>query len=221
MIIIREDKPEEPRLFDINPARQLDYTRSPSGFVNLFNRLGNLIQEAIARAPFEQEPHTRTFALPLALDLTKGTDCEYLWGLSGSHRRILQDRGLEFGSLYNFRYGWLSVGNLIARNIRVRGSLRFTVLLPNPPYPAWMGVMLRAQGHMASSGHLALLRANGEVAFTQEVPGKGHEDVDIGNIEGFDSAVDGFIPFDIMLNETEWRISIGSVERTTRVSDLR
>jgi hypothetical protein len=220
VIIIREDNPEKPRLFDINPARQLDYTRSPSGFVNLLSNLGELIQEAIARAPFEQESRTTTLALPVALDLTTEGDCRRLWGLSGSHRRLLPGRGLEFGSLYNFRYGWVSVGNLIARNIRVRGDLCFASLLSNPPWPAWMGVMLRSQGHMASSGHLALLRANGEVALTREVPGKGHEDVDIGKIEGFDPTLERFIPFDITLNETAWSVRIGSVEHTTRVCDL-
>jgi hypothetical protein len=183
-------------------------------------KLGNLIQEAIARAPFDQEPGTTKLALPAALDLTTEADCRNLWGPSGSHRRILARRGLEFGSLYNFRYGWVSVANLIARNVRVRGKLRFTSLLPNPPWTAWMGVMLRSQGHMASSGHLALLRANGEVAFTQEIPGKGHEDVDIGKIEEFDPAQKGFIPFDITLNETAWSIRIGSVEHTTRICDL-
>jgi hypothetical protein len=56
VIIIREDNREEARLFDINPARQLDYTKSPSGFVTLMSNLGDLIQEAIARAPFEHVP---------------------------------------------------------------------------------------------------------------------------------------------------------------------
>src|ERR1700734_991771 len=35
VIIIPEDLPEEARLFDVTPARQIDYTRSPSCFNNL------------------------------------------------------------------------------------------------------------------------------------------------------------------------------------------
>jgi hypothetical protein len=134
VIIIREDNSEEPRLFDINTARQIGYTRStPSGFMNLMSKLGALIQETVARAPFKQEPATN-LAIPLALDLTTESDCRTLWGLSGAHRRILPGVGFEFGSRYNFRYGWVSVGNLIVRNVRVKGELRFTSPVSNPPY---------------------------------------------------------------------------------------
>ena len=219
VIIIREDNPEEPRLFDINPARQLDYTRSPGGYLNLLSKLGNLIQEAIARAPFEQEPMTN-LAMPAVLDLKAEGDCRKLWGLSGSHRRILPGVGLEFGSLYSFRHGWVSVGNLVARNVRVKGELRFTSLLPHPPYAPWLGVMLRSQGYMANSGHLAVLRANGEVARTQVDVDGSHKDVDIGKIEGFDPTHEGLVPFDVTINETAWNIRIGSVEHTVMISDL-
>jgi hypothetical protein len=220
VIIIREDNPEEARLFDINPARQLDYTKSPSGFATLMSKLIGLIQEAIARAPFEHVAVTTTFALPATLDLTTEADCRMLWGLSGAHRRILPGMGLEFGSLYIFKYGWVSVGNFTARNVRVKGEFRFTSLLPSPPYPPWLGVMLRSQGHMANSGHLALLRANGEVAITREVDGNRHEDVDIGKIEGFDPSREGFISFEVLMDESVWSLRIGSVEHATKISDL-
>ena len=100
-----------------------------------------LIQEAIARAPFEQKLATNA-AMPIVLDLMTESDCRMLWGLSGAHRRILPGVGFEFGSSYNFRYGWVSVGNFKARNVRVKGELRFTSPLPNPPNSPWMGVML-------------------------------------------------------------------------------
>ena len=176
VIIIREDVANEARLFDINPARQIDYTRSPSGFPRLYSKLLNVIQEAVVRAPFEREPSI-PLSLPAALDLTREADCRKLWGPSAAHRRILPEDGLEFGSLYNFRYGWVSVGNIIARNIRVKGEFRFSSPLQNTPYPPWIGVMLRSQGYMANSGHLAVLRANGVVARTQENEGKDHTDV--------------------------------------------
>ncbi len=217
VIIIREDNPEEGWLFDINPARQIAYTRSPTGFAHLMSRLGMLIQEAIARAPFMQQP-TTSLSIPLTLDLTIENHCKALWGLSGAHRRILPDVGFEFGSLYNFRHGWVSVGKLMARNVRVKGELRFTSPLSNPPYTPWLGVMLRSQGYLADSGHLALLRMNGEVAMTQPAPGRPHQDVEIAEIEGFDP--NQFVPFDISIDESVWSIRIGSVEHTTPIVDL-
>ena len=219
VIIIREDLPNEPRLFDINPARQLDYTRSPSGFSQLASKLVALIQDGIARAPFEQEPNV-PLSLPAALDLTKESDCRRLWGPSGAHRRILPGDGLEFGSLYNFRYGWISLGNVTGRNVRVKGEFRFSSPRHDAPYTPWMGVMLRSQGYLASSGHLAVLRANGEVARTQENEGKDHVDIDLGKIGGFDPQRKDFVPFEVSIDETEWRIQIGSVEHATKISGL-
>jgi len=219
VIIIREDTPAEPRLFDINPARQIDYTRSPSGFQGLAARLFALIQDGIARAPFEQ-PARPSLALPATLDLTKEADCRSLWGPPGAHRRILPGEGLEFGSLHNFRFGWTSVGNVIARNVRVKGEFRFSSPLPNAPYQPWIGVMLRSQGYLASSGHLAVLRANGDVAFTQEVGGTQHEDVGIGYIDGFDAGRNNLVPFDIAIDEKAWTIQIGSVKRTIEIPNL-
>ena len=219
VIIIREDAPSEPRLFDINPARQIDYSRSPSGFQALASRLVALVQEGIARAPFER-PRKSDVALPVALDLTKEADGSALWGLSGAHRRILPGTGLEFGSLHNFRYGWLSLGNVVARNVRVKGEFRFSSPLPNPPYPPWMGIMLRSQGYLASSGHLAVIRANGVVAYTREVDGVRHEDVEIGQREGFDPSRADFLRFDIAIDEESWRINIGTVTHEVKISEL-
>jgi len=220
VIIIREAQtPEEQRPFDINPARQIDYTRSPTGFQALLVKLAALIQEGIARAPFEQEA-TATFALPVALDLTSEADIKALWGPSGAHRRMLPNQGLEFGSLYNFRYGWLSLGNVVARNVRAKGQIRFATLHTKPPYPAWLGVMLRSQGYMANSGHLALLRANGVVAVRQEFEDGRPPDVDIGKINNFDPTSSQPIPFDVAINETSWTIRIGSVEHSTNICDM-
>jgi hypothetical protein len=73
---------------------------------------------------------------------------------------------------------------------------------------------------MANSGHLALLRANGEVAITREVDGHRHEDVDIGKIEGFDPTREGFISFEALMDESVWSLRIGSVEHATKISDL-
>jgi hypothetical protein len=220
VIIIREDNPEEEWLFDINPARQITYVRSASGFTNLWSRLGMLIQDAIARAPFGQQQPAPSPTMPLVLDLTTGSDPRVLWGLPGSHRRALPGKGFEFGSLYNFRYGWVSVGNLMVRNVRVKGELRFNSHMPNAPNPPWVGVMLRGQGYFANSGHMALLRTSGEVITVHPVEGQPHRDVIVGKIDGFDPRREGFIPFDVSIDESAWKVQIGSVTHTTRICDL-
>lgn len=181
-------------------------------------RLASLVQDAIARAPFERE-RPIDVSLPATLDLTHERNARVLWGPSGAHRRILDDRGLEFGSLYNFRYGWVSVGNLIARNVRVRGELCFSRTLDGAPYSPWMGVMLRSQGYFANMGHLALLRSNGEVARTEFAAGQ-HKDIDVGKIEGFDSTKRECVLFDVSIDEKVWKIHIGSVEHSAPISEL-
>ncbi len=218
VIIICEDRQDEARLFDINPARQVDYVRSPRGFVELQAKLGKLIQDGVARAPFEKAPKTE-LTLPISLDLTREEDGGSLWGPSGAHRRIIRDTGLEFGSLYNFRYGWMSVGDLIARNLTVSGEFRFSSPRQGTPYPPWIGIMLRSQGYHASSGHLAVLRANGEVAFTQEGEG-GHTDIDIGKLKDFDPHAPGFVPLEVMIDEQIWEIRIGSIAKRVLIRDL-
>lgn len=218
VIILREERPDESRLFDINPARQIDYRRTPGGFQQLTARLASLVQDAIARAPFEQESAAEV-SLPVTLDLTKERDARVLWGPSGAHRRMLDERGLEFGSLYNFRYGWLSVGNLIARNIKVSGEFCFSKTLKDASTP-WMGVMLRSQGYFANMGHLALLRSNGSVARTNESTDGTHADIDLGTIPGFDSSKREFVPFEISIDEQEWKVKIGSIEHSTPIADL-
>jgi len=83
VIIIRQSREEEPRLFDINPARQIDYTVSPLGFERLKNQLGHLIEEGISGAPFEREQFP-DLTPPVRLDLRCGTDDHGLWGPSGA-----------------------------------------------------------------------------------------------------------------------------------------
>ncbi|MCC6394531.1 MAG: hypothetical protein IT167_28305 [Bryobacterales bacterium] len=219
VIIIREDRSDEPRLFDINPARQLDYTRTLSGFQQLASRLVVLIQDGIARAPFDRDPNAAVI-LPASLDLTTEIDCRKLWGPSGAHRRMLRDFGLEFGSLYNFRYGWLSVGNIAIRNVRVSGEFRFSSPRHDAPYQPWIGIMLRSQGYLASSGHLAVLRADGSVARTQENGGNQHVDIELGQIDDFDPQAGKIVHFDVSIDEAEWRIRMGSVEHAAAISDL-
>jgi hypothetical protein len=100
VIILREEKPEEKHLFDINPRTHIEYTRTSSGFEVLKNKLRQTMFDTVAAAPFEDMP-TSSAQLPVLASLDNGQDCPDLLIPSPSHRRMLKDC-LEFGSLYSF-----------------------------------------------------------------------------------------------------------------------
>jgi hypothetical protein len=129
VIIIREDNPEEGWLFDINPARQIAYTRSPTGFAHLMSRLGMLIQEAIARAPFMQQP-TTSLSIPLTLDLTIENHCKALWGLSGGAQANIAGRRLRirFTLQFQARMGFSRKTYGTQRSSEGRTSLHFAAI---------------------------------------------------------------------------------------------
>jgi hypothetical protein len=78
--------------------------------------------------------------------------------------------------------------------------------------------MLRSQNYFANGGHMALLRLTGEVVTVRPVENQPHQDVIVGKIEPFDA--ERFVPFDVSIDENVWKVQIGSVEHTTRISDL-
>ena len=222
VIIIRENKPQEPRLFDILPARHIEYMRTPSGFQKLAKDLAMTIQGVLAAAPFDEIPK-REVKLPLSLPLTDGVDSPNLWCPGLAHRRILPGKYLEFGSLYNFRYSWITLADLRVKNVRVRADLLFSVARGNPMDLPWMGIMLRSQAYLADKGHLAYMRSDGSVWVTlelQEADGPKHENKQIGQIKGFDPTGREFVPFDISFDDSAWNVKIGPVEWSTSVGSL-
>ena len=124
VIILREESADERHLFDINPARHIEYTRTSSGFALLRKRLGEVMLQAVAASPFADVP-TATSEIPLTAKLDDGRDSADLWVPPISHRRMLEDC-LEFGSLYNFSQSWLALGGSKPAKVKVRAELRFT-----------------------------------------------------------------------------------------------
>lgn len=219
VIILRENNPHEARLFDILPARHIEYARTPSGFSKLTDDLFQTLQDLVASAPFVGE-YADPISLPLALKLTDGSDPSALWTPGMGHRRSL-GRCLEFGSVSNFRFGWLTVGDLRVRNVRVEADLAPSYLKTGKDDPdiPWFGVMLRSQGYLANYGHLAYVRSNGTVWITlEEDRGTRHTDIQIGTIDNWD--LGKFVHFDIAIDHREWRIKIGTVEHVRSVKEL-
>jgi hypothetical protein len=217
VIILREENSEEKHLFDINPARHIEYARTASGFEALKNKLRQTIFDGIAAAPFEDIP-TGSAQLPVLASLEKGEDCADLWVPSTSHRRMLGDC-LEFGSLYSFPRSWLAIGNMKVRNVRFRGELRFSERRETEQ-KCWMGINLRSQLFWANMGHLALLRSDGSVARTarkSEDPAT-HYDVELGKLNGYDPA--SFVRFEIAFDDQAWNIAVGSIKTRLPVQEM-
>lgn len=220
VIILREERSEERRLFDILPARHIEYTRTPSGFQKLAEALFTTINNVLASAPFEDIPK-RPASLPISLTLTDGEDPDILWSPGLGHRRILPGKYLEFGSIYNFRYSWLTVADLRLRNVHVKADLIFSVARGNPVNQPWIGIMVRSQAYLADKGHLAYMRADGSVWVTlEEENGTKHRDEQIGQIPNFDPTSLTFIPFDISMDDTAWKVNIGPVQWRASIESL-
>ncbi len=219
VIIIRESNPSERHLFDIIPARHLEYSKTPSGFNKLAQQLFFTIQEVIANAPFE-ETRAPKVDLPFSARFD-GRDSEVLLTPGMAHRRIMSGRYLEFGSLYNFRYGWLTLGDVQLRNVHVKTELQFSVVRNHPSLQSWIGVMVRSQGYLANKGHLLYVRSNGTVCVTLEQDaGAKHDDLEIGRLVNFDAAADIPLQVEVWFNDNEWAVKVGNVEWSRPVDKL-
>lgn len=220
VIIIRQDQPEEQRLFDISPARQIDYRLTPQGIKRLQQQLLATVQEGLTAAPFceTSPPH---FAFPTSIDFQSGRDVAVLWGPSMAHRRCMPEGYLEFGSLYNFRHSWLCAGDLSMRNVQVRAALRFCNPRQTVAHQPWIGVMVRSQGYLANFGHLAYLKGDGSIWVTlEEKAGQEHHDEQVGQLTGFSLADHDFLPFQVSMDEAKWRLGIADFRWERAISDL-
>jgi len=77
VIILREANPEEKLLFDINPARHIEYSHSFGGLEKLKADLFKLIHEALTAAPL-QPLEKLSVDLPFKMDFSNGRDCHIL-----------------------------------------------------------------------------------------------------------------------------------------------
>lgn len=227
VVLLRERFPEdapaaergdERWLFDIQPVRHIQYTRTQAGLLKLHHDLGQVLVDVVASAPFDDvvdEP----IQLPITLSLTDSMDSTILSTPGMAHRRIIPGLCLEFGSLNNFRYSWLSVGNLRVRNVHVEAELAFTRLGNPPKDQPWVGVMVRSQSFWANHGHLAYMRADGSVWVTLEKEA-GHHDELIGQMPGFEPQTNHFTRFDISIDDIAWKVTVGRVHWEAPVTIL-
>lgn len=216
VVILREANPDEPHLFDINPARHLEYHRTASGFQKLANQLHKTIFQALSAAPFEAIPDTQA-TLPFTAPLSDGRDSIHLWTPDIAHRRLLSNC-LEFGSLYVFPNSWLSFSNLKIRNVRVQADMKFTL---RRDVPCWIGIAVRSQLFWANRGHLIYLDSNGVVQRTvPENDLDNYHDEKIGQIDDFDPHSEEFVEFDVSIDEEALNVSVGPVQNSFAVRDM-
>jgi len=125
VIILRDKNDEKPRLFDINPPRHLEYEISFSGFQKLIRDLGVVVADVLASIPFQTPPRP-SVALPFRASLTDGKDAPELYTEDITHRRMLSDC-LEFGAPLNYRYSWMSLGDLRLSRVHVKAEIKVTL----------------------------------------------------------------------------------------------
>lgn len=211
VIVIRERTSEattEQWLFDIQPVRHLTYIRTHRGLGLLTKELGQVLIDVVAAAPFEQvDP--QSVQIPTTFDLSTSDPPELLTP-GPAHRRLLGGRYLEFGSLNNFRYCWISVGSLRVRNIIVKAKLGFSKLGSPPEDMPWLGVSVRSQSFWANHGHLAYIRKDGSVWVTLEKE-SGHADQPIGRIDHFKPGPSNLLELTTRLDNRGWHVSVDRV----------
>ena len=216
VIILREENTDERHLFDINPARHIEYTRTSSGFALLRKKLAAVMSDAIVAAPFADVP-IGIPELPLIAKLDDGRDSSDLWVPPVSHRRMLADC-LEFGSLYQFSRSWLVLGGSKPAKVKVRAELRFTERRETSVDRCWMGINLRAQLFYANLGHLVLLRSDGTVVRTARDEDGSHHDVPLGRIDPYNP--EDFVQFQVSLDDTAWEIQVGTVKTRVPLTEM-
>lgn len=194
-------------LFDMQPFRHLLYIRTLEGLARLSHDLNSVLLDVLAAAPFEDALGIEEPKLPLSLPLSD-QDADLLFSPALGHRRWISGECLEFGSLNNFQYSWLTVGNLKPKNVEVSADLSFRAIGKPAKDQPWIGLMLRSQSFWANQGHLAYVRADGSVWVTVENPE--HRDEQIGRLEPI--ALKEYIPFRVTINNSGWAVSIGSVK---------
>jgi hypothetical protein len=165
--------------------------------------------------PFRNEP-SRAIKLPLRSSFRDGKENPNFWSPGPSHRR-LTDKGLEFGSPYYYPYSWLSLVNLQSSNIHIKSELAF---LDDIGLDHWIGIAVRSQNYMSNKEYLVCLYNNGVIF----VNGPNAHDRDyfqdnIGRLS-LNLFENGFIPFEIRIDEKTWSVKVGNIEKEIRLTDL-
>jgi hypothetical protein len=215
VIIIRDTNDEKPRLFDINPARHVEYTVTFSGLQKLTADLAKVVTDILATIPVQASGPVRV-SLPFRAPLSDGIDRSELRTEDITHRRLLPDC-LEFGAPLSYRYSWMSIGDLLIANVSIATDLKLT--LEVPPHNPFMGVMVRGQSFYANCGHLVFVRRDGTVYLTvrEDDTGKYHDEP-LGVIPNYD--IHEFTHFDIAIDAAALRISVGPLHIVKTLAEL-
>jgi hypothetical protein len=212
-IIILRDKADTATsnfLFDIAPSRHFLYSHTWTGLSQIRERVKKALIHALTPAPYRPTSDHKT-EFPLKIDLRAG-DCADLLSPPMLHRRIVDD-GLEFGSLYDFRHSWLTVGDEDHAVVNLEATLRFSDRNPKfGPTEGWIGIALRSQHFFADYGHLVFVRPDGSIRHTEP-----HDesqplgDVEIDSLKGF--TLSQFVTFRLSIGPDTLRINVNEASK--------
>jgi len=115
---------------------------------------------------------------------------------------------LEFGAPLNYRYSWMSFGDLKVSNVSVRADLKMTLEIPSSAkLDPFMGIMVRGQSFFANWGHLVFIRKDGKVHLTMPEDGAGkYHDEPIGEVPAYNMY--NFTPFEVLIDSKVLRFKI-------------
>lgn len=217
VIILRDKHDEKPRIFDINPARHLEYEVTHGGLQRLMQGLSHVIGDAISSIPFKAIPKGLV-TLPFTASLV-GKDAQELYTEDVTHRCLLPDC-LEFGTPLNYRHSWMSLGDLTAPNIRVQLEMKMTLeISPDTSLTPFMGVMIRGQSFFANWGHLILIKKDGRAYLTMPEDGSGkYHDEPLGQLAPYDMRE--FTRFDVAIDSQALTMKINNQTFEKRLSEM-
>lgn len=189
IIIIREEESDKKFLFDISPARHFMYKRSIYGDYLFIQRLSRALEYSLAPAPYIPV-ESSNISLPINIDYQVDHP-NILIAPPNAHQRIT-DEGFEFGSFYIFRYSWITLGQLVLKDVKIIVHIKFSELREKTKIgDNWVGVMFRSQHFFADYGHLIYVKSDGSIRHTQPINefAKDSEDPLIGQIKNFDISI--------------------------------
>jgi len=189
IIIIRDEESDKNFLFDISPSRHFMYKRSIFGDFLFRQRLSRALEYSLAPAPYIAS-ELSNLSFPINIDFQVDYS-NILIAPPNAHQRIT-DEGFEFGSFYIFRYSWITLGQLILKDIKINTQIKFSELKEQTKIGEnWVGVMFRSQHFFADYGHLIYVKSDGSIRHTQPISefAKHHEDPLIGQIRKFDISI--------------------------------
>jgi hypothetical protein len=213
--ILRDKNDDKDRLFDIIPARHIEYEISYSGLQKFASDLAAVMQEAFSNYPFQELTH-RTITLPFSASLTDMGDNAALYTEDITHRRLLEDC-LEFGAPLVYRHSWMCLDDLKLENVRVKAEMKLT--LDGGLSDRFFGIMVRGQSFFANQGHFVLIRDDGKfyLVVREDDMGKSHDEF-LGQIPNYN--IREFTRFEISIDKTSIDVSVNGHQVKKNLANL-